>query len=160
MPESCEEPKTLKELIDRIVERHGTSSATKLDAIAREHGLSASREIINGIRADRYTARRPQRKTAQGLAWLADVPYPVVARMMGFDVKSTARSFVEGLPAGCDILPQDKRQLVYSLLRVLIRYEEQLGGGVDERTGVEVITDEALEAMDPTEGDERRRESS
>lgn len=108
---------TLRDLIDRALERHQVKHVSNLEVIAKRGGHEIVATTINGIRSGAYNSR-PKRKTLEALAFLAGV-VPEVAYEAA-DLPVPGPPFAEQLPEGVDLLSPREREAAIGVLRAMV----------------------------------------
>ncbi|TCN51843.1 hypothetical protein EV641_109234 [Rhodococcus sp. SMB37] len=140
------ETRSIAELLDLAVERHGTDSGRELERIAQAGGHKIVHTTINAIRAGTYKST-PSERTLKAIAYLADVKNQVAFEAAGR--KPLDRPFVNDLPPGVDDLSPKERRVAVEMLRLLVSQRHELDGigkapdSTDEKPGLSLVPDPA-----------------
>ncbi len=123
-------PRSIGDLLDLAVERHGTDSGRELERIARAGGHKIVHTTINSIRAGSYKST-PSERTMKAIAFLANVPDRVAFEAVGR--KPHERPFVEDLPPGVDDLLPNERRVAVEMLRLMVSQRQELNDALREK---------------------------
>lgn len=134
---------SLADLVELAMTRHEVIYVTDLERIARQAGHKINRTTITQLRTGTYN-RRPGRAVLEALAYLANVNYQTVLKLAGLGGKLAP--FASQIPPDADLLTPRQREVLLSLIRVMIDTQRAIAREDPEVQGSEVlgITDEDL----------------
>lgn len=142
-------PRSIGDLLDLAVERHGTDSGRELERIAQAGGFRIVHTTINAIRAGSYKSN-PSERTLKAIAFLANVPDRVAFEAAGRSPHE--RPFVEDLPPGVDDLLPNERRVAVEMLRLMVAHRSEINELHRERAAeagraITSVSDERMSAF-------------
>lgn len=123
-------PRSIGDLLNLAVERHGTDSGRELERIAQAGGFRIVHTTINAIRAGSYKSS-PSERTLKAIAFLANVPDRVAFEAVGRQPHE--RPFVDDLPPGVDDLLPSERRVAVEMLRLMVTQRQELNEFLREK---------------------------
>lgn len=145
--------KTLKELIQQAMDRHGVTSANALAIIAKKMDLGIVNTSLSEMLRGAYNPDRPKRQTIEAIATLSGASYEEVKRAFALPV--TGPPFHTEWDVEFDELTRSQRDAVKAVAFELLKANRRSGTAkrtsrfldrmTDERDTVAYVTDNDLE---------------